>query len=679
MQLCDQFRALVDRSIARTPALDMPTVEERYAHKFEGAQPASRYTVLLDFIRQLLRSPSGLSSAEFRDMRKGLRYQSITGLPTEPYSQVADTLQDACGQDFSRPFSEEDVWLEAIDAARSCIVIHGALPDRDLRMAAVTEAALRLITAGYPVCVKDDHLHLELDQFDRLCADIEADIRILGGGTALIQIFGYMRSVHLYEFERYIPGRTFGFQTRLPSLPVGYLLNLGVKHLISAPIRDQKAAARIWTRVAERARDLCALYDVEPYHYIENIVLPPREVPRYLSSVALFDHIFALKQWPPSETIGLLKGLLDFVDQAKMRKLLGWTLDDTRQLAKFAFEASAGSDMCVMIDAKITSSGIDPSSWSAMRPHFVHSFGCANRDYVKPQDADKSDFGFKPLVEIHHKNLLLVSPSLAALGFFEAATRALRSAGYPRFEQDLGGAVERVVTENFRAHGLDVTIQGSTYTMFDPLTGEQQAGECDIVVETPESIVFVEAKKKPHRRVSATGDALANLIDLSGSLFDAQAQLARHERILLHHRHIRFDDGKRLDYKERNIERIAITLLDYGSLQDKYLLSQLFKALAGVSINASGTDNATAKKLAELNESVALLRKEIEELAKLGREGNKLFFNCWFFSAPQLLLLLDGINDPSGFAERLRKLKHFTFHTLDFFRDFGLARRGKFL
>ena len=86
MQLCDQFRALIDRSIARTPALDMPTVEARYADRFEGVQPALRYTVLYDLIRQLLKSPSGLSFAQFRDMRKALRYQSITGLPTNPYS-----------------------------------------------------------------------------------------------------------------------------------------------------------------------------------------------------------------------------------------------------------------------------------------------------------------------------------------------------------------------------------------------------------------------------------------------------------------------------------------------------------------------------------------------------------------------------------------------------------------
>jgi Holliday junction resolvase len=124
----------------------------------------------------------------------------------------------------------------------------------------------------------------------------------------------------------------------------------------------------------------------------------------------------------------------------------------------------------------------------------------------------------------------------------------------------MGSAVERVVAAALRGHGLNVTIQGGTYKMLDPLSGANQVGECDVVAETPEAIVFVETKKKPHRRVSSTGDALANLIDLSGSLFDAQAQLAQHERILLHHNYIQFESGKRLDHGGRNIERIAVTL-----------------------------------------------------------------------------------------------------------------------
>ena len=184
----------------------------------------------------------------------------------DPYVDIAHRLQDACRPDFSRPFSEEEIWLDAIDATRSCAVLHGNLPDMDIRTEAVTETAKRLIADGYPVRVEDDHFHLDPNEFDRLCSDIEADIRTIGGGTVLIQIFTWLRNSQQYQFERFIPGRTFlGHKPRLPSIPIGYLLNLGVKHLNNEPIRDDRVATRIGRRVAERARGLCALYDIEPY------------------------------------------------------------------------------------------------------------------------------------------------------------------------------------------------------------------------------------------------------------------------------------------------------------------------------------------------------------------------------------------------------------------------------
>jgi Holliday junction resolvase-like predicted endonuclease len=496
------------------------------------------------------------------------------------------------------------------------------------------------------VRVENDRLHLDPNQFNRLCTDIDADIRIIGGGIVLFQMFGYLKDTNQYEFERYIPGRVFGTRPRLPSLPVGYLLNLGVKHLDKAPLFNHEVAGPIWKRIAERARDFCALFDVEPYHNIENIVLPPRELPAYLGSVALFDHLFAFHQWRPSEAINLIAAILDFVDPERLLGLVGWTLNDALKLTEFALTKASVRDMYCITDEDIIADGIDVARWHRMRPHFVHGLGMANRSYLAPRDANKSDFCFKPFIEIHNKQLLLISSSICALAFFEAITRAARDAGYPELDNQMGRALERVAANAFRAHGITPTVHGNKkYKMLDPSTGKKQEGECDLVVGTLQRIVFVELKKQPHRHVSSTGNALANLIDLSASLFHAQHQLARHERILLHSNHLLFENGYRLDYGRRGIERMAITLLDYGGLQDKYLLKQLFAALVGADIKADGIDTDTAKKLSKLNKYMKQLLSEAKALEKLGQSDKLLFLNCWFLSMPQLLLLLDGVTN----------------------------------
>ncbi len=209
-------------------------------------------------------------------------------------------------------FSDEPAWIKAIEAARACDVIHGPLTNPDFRTAAVLEAAKRLTAEGYPVFVENDALSLSDKDLGRLCADLEAGIRSIGGGNVLRQLFHGLKQQGQYQFDRYIPGRDFTLNPRLPSLPAGYLLNLGAKHLTAKLARDHRKAAPIWKQITDRARDFYALCDVEPSHHVENLMLPARGVPSYLSSIALFDHLFTFRQWRPSEARELIAGLLDF-------------------------------------------------------------------------------------------------------------------------------------------------------------------------------------------------------------------------------------------------------------------------------------------------------------------------------------------------------------------------------
>ena len=297
-----------------------------------------------------------------------------------------------------------------------------------------------------------------------------------------------------------------------------------------------------------------------------------------------------------------------------------------------------------------------------------------NREYVSPLDAGKAEFDFRPLFALPRDNFLIVTPGLASLGFFEAVTRSLRGTGYPNLESLLGDAIENVVADAFRAAGLNVTVAGKEYSETGAAK-EPALGECDVVVETSNVVTLVELKKKPLRRISAGGDAAAGLVDLNASLFAAQSQLARHEVTLLRCGELRFKNGYVLELKGRTIVRIAMTWLDYGSPQDKYLLSQVFKVLLGIRLT---TDHPTeGKKLAKLNETIEALEREVGELVGLGKDERTLFMNCWFLSTPQLMLLLDGVASDAQFEARLRALGHLTYRTLDFYREVAIAREGK--
>ena len=324
----------------------------------------------------------------------------------------------------------------------------------------------------------------------------------------------------------------------------------------------------------------------------------------------------------------------------------------------------------LVTERELLAAGVAIERWHALKRDFVHSSGGVNSAYASPLDADKAELDFKPLFALPSGQLVAITPGIACLGFYEATTRALRRAQYPKLEAELGQGVEAVIADAFRAAGLNVSVEGGVYRARGAASGTA-TGECDVVVETDDLILFVEVKKKPLRRASATGDAVFGLVDLAASLFAAQAQLARHEQTLLGDGAIEFESGYVLELRGRSVERIAATWLDFGGLQDKVLLKQVFEAMPGRRVDAPG--HYEAKRLAQLNGAIARLESEILELRALGKDENALFMNCWFLSAPQLMLLLDGVGEPGLFERRLRRMRHLSFRTLDFYRDVASA------
>lgn len=66
------------------------------------------------------------------------------------------------------------------------------------------------------------------------------------------------------------------------------------------------------------------------------------------------------------------------------------------------------------------------------------------------------------------------------------------------------------------------------------------------------------------------GQVLDGMIDLALAMVRGQTQLGRHEILLRRQGYIEFEDGTRLELRGRKrINRIAVTLLDWGGVQDR--------------------------------------------------------------------------------------------------------------
>ena len=245
-----------------------------------------------------------------------------------------------------------------------------------------------------------------------------------------------------------------------------------------------------------------------------------------------------------------------------MQHALGWTITDAlRLLEVITKNTKEYLNIAIFRQRELATGGLSATTWTRMVPYFVHSKDEVNEGYSSPRDATKATLVNRPLLRGSNGTLIRLPASLLGPAFFEAISIALRNAGYPGPDDKvLPTALENAIADFFRNRRYKVDHVAKTYKMLDPLTGKQIAGECDVVVETLNHIVFLEAKKKPLTRVSQTGDVLANLIDMSDSLLYAQSQAATHERLLRHHRHLRFDDGSRLELGTRHVDRIAVIL-----------------------------------------------------------------------------------------------------------------------
>lgn len=305
----------------------------------------------------------------------------------------------------------------------------------------------------------------------------------------------------------------------------------------------------------------------------------------------------------------------------------------------------------------------------------THSARGANQHFSKPSDApnptvsrDKKghDFFLRPFLMRDGKKVALVDRSLCAPAFLEALLTQLRGQDKSA-DLKLGPEIERFLRVQFESHGIPT------------LTGDYQTpdgqGQCDVIVETDEVIVLFEVKKKPLTRRARAGEDARILIDLAKSLLDAQIQAGWHEVRLRRHGFLDLtSEGAtvRLNRNDRHIERVAVSLLDFGSFHDRLFLKHFMEGILNVEF--SSPDEQLRKDFAEIN---ALLRQLRQQTAYLNDPPEpQPFFHCWFLSVPQILIMLDGVEGAEAFKKALWQPRHIITGTNDVYHDLAWFRRA---
>ena len=607
-----------------------------------------------------------------------IREHVLLDRPLDPYYDILTYIRDAARQTDDVGEIDGD-WAAAVQAACDNVTLSNfslsgnrAAHAREFNVA---EAAKALRTAGYAIRLEPGFICVEESAQTLLVAEIERLVAAIGGINVAKRIFAQITPAYDIAMGRYhiIPSISM-MGGGSPQIPVGYILQLAVKHLeAQAPAATHEGH---WGRLMAIATAYAAVIDVQPYYPAVWGSMDAQALIQYLREQALYDSMFRFPQLRASDVMKICQGAFAFYDINQVQPG-GWCLRDAFEIISYLIDTCHDVRGPVVVDERAVRRSlphIPRATVSAiLRDVLSHADGGPNQHFSLPTDAptptDKArgaDFYLKPLIRRPGNRFLILDRSMCGWGYVEALMTALRPQ-IREFDSKVGTAMEQFIEAEFASRGIDV------------FTGDYDDGghgECDLAVPTPSILVFLELKKKSLTRLARAGMDAELLLSLAGSMLDALAQAGWHELRIGRTGYLDLEkEGvtRRLALEERAIEKIALGMMDFGSFQDRIVLKQFLEAT--LNVNFGSPDPAYNKRLKNINTALDEIREQYNATHSGKTEVHQPFFNCWFMSIPQLLIVLDEVRDAETFKSALWSYRHMVTGTSDLYFEISNIRR----
>lgn len=291
-----------------------------------------------------------------------------------------------------------------------------------------------------------------------------------------------------------------------------------------------------------------------------------------------------------------------------------------------------------------------------------------NQESALPYDSTFYSLLSKPFIKGLSGNAAYPTSFFHIVGFIRflqsELKRQLQHVGIPIRKQNAlkGEIAERFIENELRSsninfhHSATYTINKNTQSNLKEFGVKATQGECDFIIESSSRIVFVELKTKELASESRSGNQSSTLEDITYSFLHSQKQCLVHEYVLRDQGQIMFSDNYQLEHRGRDILRVSLSVMDYGTLSYLTNINRVVYDIDDYRERASeNTDqNALLKKIDEYRS----ICKAHEEKFNINT-SEKLFMqkcfalNSVFLNANQLLELLYYYEDTEKFVEAL--------------------------
>ena len=677
-------------------------LEEQYAELgIRGECVFTKSRVDDEIIRRVLDSlkcdqEPYVSKGELERIKDALIYKSVlenTGRFAE-YIQALEVLNIINGNNIKNylPLSNEAGWKEAMGYLKEYIKRNPTQKEsfkffRKKSMDRV-KAALRLQKQGVKVRIEDNDL--AFDNSYNVTNNISDMVCRIGGirfVEALIASFPF--NTDTGRLEPIKQGNIVIPLESDSSYPFGYLLNIGFRHIASKG--SDENLKKYFCQVIQLAQDYCmAVYPVLNCHILDDMHHRGEDATAYFKRLTILDSIYYIQQNNKDLSIEIYSYLIDKLIDGGY-KLLDeeLTLKEYKDAMKEIAQRSANKEFIRVNVEDIKTIACDNRKKKFLRlvSNYVNN---VNSNYEGPLDYDKVNYSDAPLILLSNKEALLYPSTIGVGGWYEKMMTLLREKYNRQSRSEIDSFVGMKLEEFMRKKFAEKGIK----TKYGKYVSDGLTGECDIVVETDNRVFLMEMKKKNLTRAARQGHEYQIVMDLANSLYYSQEQCFRTKMALMKNGQVVLSDNGNsviLEYKERPIESITLTLNDYGSFQERILLMQILELFTRCSFSVRDEDvDATeldegikkmikegyitlAKKQKKLNEFLCdIYKMELAKAPKMAKKSFKPFFDSWFLNIEQLCYLLKISTDLNDFEKNLKKIKCSIYGTRDFWTELPL-------
>jgi hypothetical protein len=254
-------------------------------------------------------------------------------LSVQTWDATLDAIANCIPGDANLRHFNDPAWEKAVDIGRALSILN-IFPFTNARVNAVAAAGNRLHKLGYRLTIDDADYQFAKGEIERATARIRSLFAEIGPIGVLANLFDELKRRYPFKFEMYLPARQYGqgLGIREASLPFGFMINLAASLPIPKSLTSHPESK--WREAIELSRDVVAVMNVEPYSGFTYLGTPTLELEAALRELALFDHLFQLRQWRLSLTPHFLLEFFagDYDDLFKER--LGWTPADVADLCR---------------------------------------------------------------------------------------------------------------------------------------------------------------------------------------------------------------------------------------------------------------------------------------------------------------------------------------------------------